>query len=55
MHTTLNKLMSLLTWALPVKKGSVGGNKDKLYRGMPNLNLNEQQIDDLVAYLTTLK
>ena len=30
-------------------------NKDKLYRGMPNLNLNEQQIDDLVAYLTTLK
>jgi cytochrome c oxidase subunit 2 len=30
-------------------------NKDKLYRGMPNLNLTEQQIGDLVAYLTTLK
>ncbi len=30
-------------------------NKDKLYRGMPNLNLSEAQIDDLVAYLVTLK
>jgi cytochrome c oxidase subunit II len=30
-------------------------NKDKLYRGMPNLNLSEAQIDELVAYLTTLK
>jgi cytochrome c oxidase subunit II len=30
-------------------------NKDKLYRGMPNLNLSEAQIDDLVAYLETLK
>jgi cytochrome c oxidase subunit II len=30
-------------------------NKDKLYRGMPNLNLSEAQIDELVAYLETLK
>ncbi len=30
-------------------------NKDKLYRGMPNLNLSEADIDKLVAYLTTLK
>lgn len=30
-------------------------NKDKLYRGMPNLNLTEAQIDELVAYLKTLK
>jgi cytochrome c oxidase subunit II len=30
-------------------------NKDKLYRGMPNLNLSEAQIDELVAYLKTLK
>ena len=30
-------------------------NKDKLYRGMPNLNLSEAAIDELVAYLKTLK
>jgi cytochrome c oxidase subunit II len=30
-------------------------NEDKLYRGMPNLNLSEAQIAELVAYLTTLK
>ncbi len=30
-------------------------NDDKKYRGMPNLNLTEQQIDELVAYLATLK
>jgi cytochrome c oxidase subunit 2 len=30
-------------------------NKDKKYRGMPNLGLSEQQIDQLVAYLVTLK
>jgi cytochrome c oxidase subunit II len=29
-------------------------NGDKKYRGMPNLNLTEAQIDDLVAYLKTL-
>jgi cytochrome c oxidase subunit II len=29
-------------------------NKDKKYRGMPNLNLTETQIDDLIAYLKTL-
>ena len=30
-------------------------NDEKKYRGMPNLNLSEQQIKELVAYLTTLK
>jgi len=30
-------------------------NKYGLRRGMPNLGLSEQQIDDLIAYLTTLK
>jgi hypothetical protein len=28
---------------------------DGLYRGMPNLGLSEDQIDQLVAYLRTLK
>ena len=30
-------------------------NAEKKYRGMPNLNLSEQQIKELVAYLSTLK
>ena len=31
------------------------GQSDGKYRGMPNLNLSEDDIDKLVAYLTTLK
>jgi len=30
-------------------------NAQGQYRGMPNLGLSESQIDDLVAYLSTLK
>jgi cytochrome c oxidase subunit II len=35
----------------PTKLAATNGK----YRGMPNLNLTESQIDQLVAYLTTLK
>jgi cytochrome c oxidase subunit 2 len=38
-------------YADPAKLGAAGG----LYRGMPNLNLSEDDIDKLVAYLSTLK
>ena len=34
----------------PTKLASTGGK----YRGMPNLNLSEDQINDLVEYLLTL-
>ena len=35
----------------PTKLAATNGK----YRGMPNLNLTETQIDQLVAYLQTLK
>jgi cytochrome c1 len=38
--------------ALPM---AVTPEPDGRIRGMPNLGLNEQQIDDLVAYLSSLK
>ncbi|MFM2046945.1 MAG: hypothetical protein RL383_1022, partial [Actinomycetota bacterium] len=38
-------------YADPAKLASTGGK----YRGMPNLNLTEDDIDKLVAYLLTLK
>ena len=38
-------------FADPTNLSSTGG----LYRGMPNLNLNENQIDQLIAYLLERK
>jgi hypothetical protein len=38
-------------YADPAKLKPTGGK----YRGMPNLNLTEDDIDKLVAYLLTLK
>ena len=40
----------------PADEGDGPGRGDEpRSRGMPNLNLTEQQIDQLVAYLSTLR
>ena len=39
----------------PIIENPPGGDPALVGRGMPNLGLSEQQIDDLVAYLITLK